>query len=64
MKEINLNLTQRELQLLFDAICQQRGKVNKIIGQLAEMGLNADEAQALATELSNLSHRMSALMTD
>lgn len=62
--EVNLALTQEELLILHDALCERRYKVSEVICTMKEMGLATDEAQALWGHMGDLSTRMCKLMTE
>lgn len=62
--EVNLVLTQEELLILHDALCERRYKVSGVICMMKEMGLATDEAQALWDHMGNLSTRMCKLMAE
>ncbi len=62
--EVSLTLSQKELALLHSALCDYRGKLGNLIGQMASMQLETDEAQALSNLLGDLSRRMCDLMVD
>lgn len=62
--EVNLKLTQKELTLLHIALCDYRGKVGNLIGQMAGMGLATDEAEALSNQIGGLSRRMCDLIVE
>ena len=62
--EIAFKLTQKELAIVHSAICNYRGQVGKLIGELAGMDLATDEARELSNLLGNLSSRMCDLLDD
>ena len=62
--EIELKLTQEELTLLHITVCDYRGKIGNLIGQLSAVGLATDEAELLSNRLGSLSRRMCDLLTD
>ena len=62
--EVELKLTQKELLILHSALCDYRGKLGNLIGQLGTMGLATEDAEALSNQLGVLSRRMCDLMTE
>lgn len=62
--EVNLVLTQEELLILHEALCERRYKVAEIIYKLKEMGIATDEAKALWDHMGDLSTRMCKLMAE
>lgn len=62
--EIELKFTRDELKLLHIAVCDYRGKIGNLIGQLSAVGLATDEAEALSNRLGSLSGRMCDLLND
>lgn len=62
--DVNIVLTQEELIILHEALCEHRGKVSEIIYKMQGMGLATDEAQALWDHMGDLSTRMCKLMTE
>ncbi len=46
-REITLSLTREEMNLLHSALCDYRGKLGNLMGQMSCMGLATEEAQAL-----------------
>ena len=62
--EVELKLTQKELVILHTALCDYRGKLGNLIGQLGAMGLSTEEAEELSNQLGGLSTRMCDLMTE
>ena len=62
--EVELKLTQKELVILHTALCDYRGKLGNLIGQLGAMGLATEDAEALSNQLGVLSRRMCDLMTE
>ncbi len=62
--EVTLNLSQDELTILHSALCDYRGKLGNLMGQMGCMGLATDEAQDLSNRLGKLSKKMCDLMVD
>jgi len=63
-RKITLSLTWEEMNLLHSALCDYRGKLGNLIGQMGCMGLATEEAQALWYQLGDLSSKMCDLMAD
>lgn len=62
--EVNIVLTQEELLILHNALCEHQYKVSEIICKMQGMGIATDEAQALRDHMAALSTRMCDLMTE
>ncbi len=63
-REITLSLTREEMNLLHSALCDYRGKLGNLMGQMGCMGLETEEAQDLSNRLGKLSKKMCDLMVD
>jgi len=62
--DVELKLTQKELLILHTALCDYRGKLGSLMGQMGYMGLATEEAQTLWNQLGDLSSKMCDLMTE
>lgn len=62
--KITLSLTREEMNLLHSALCDYRGKLGNLMGQMGCMGLATEEAQALWNQLGDLSGKMCDMMAD
>ncbi len=63
-RKITLSLTREEMNLLHSALCDYRGKLGNLMGQMGYMGLATEEAQALWNQLGQLSNKLCDLMVD
>ena len=63
-RKITLSLTREELNLLHSALCDYRGKLGNLMGQMSCMELATEEAQALWNQLGDLSSKMCDLTAD
>ncbi len=52
------------MNLLHRAVCDYRGKLGNLMGQMGYMGLATEEAQALWNQLGQLSNKLCDLMVD
>ncbi len=52
------------MNLLHSALCDYRGKLGNLMGQMGCMGLETEEAQDLSNRLGKLSKKMCDLMVD
>ena len=61
---VELTLTQKELAILHSALIDYRCKLGNLIGQVAGMGLDTEEATQLSNQLRDLSDRICDLLTE
>lgn len=63
-RKITLSLTREEMNLLHSALCDYRGKLGNLMGQMSCMELATEEALALWNQLGDLSSKMCDLTAD